>query len=300
MTERANAAAWDEWEPSRRRFLQGVMATAAVAAVPVAGEAQADAATSTRLRRWAMLIDLRQCDGCMELDIPPQCTQRCIWSRYGPEGHRWLEVLENEPEAEGLPGGRPAAFPTLCYQCENAPCVNVCPVGATFHTPEGTVLIDQERCIGCRLCMAACPYDRRFFNWEQPVQPAFVAEAPYNVRTQTPAKRGTPMKCDFCTERVEAGGLPACVLGCPRGAMYFGDLEEDVATNGTEIVTFSRFVHETGAYQYKEDLGTSPRVWYVPGSGEEVLRTHHEEILDQRLEWPWKDIELALAREERS
>jgi len=288
----------DAAEVTRRAFLSRIVGSAAAAAVgAVGGSAVATADEghmqedegsdpSARVRRWAMVIDLRRCDGCVELGEPPQCTQFCNWGRFVPEGQEWVAVIPQEHEDP--PGAAPHTMPIPCFQCENAPCVNVCPVGATFHTVEGTVLIDQERCIGCRLCIAACPYSRRFFNWDEPAQPDWVKRSAYNVRTQTPAFRGTVMKCDFCTDRLEAGGLPMCAQGCPWGALYFGDLEEDVATNGREIVKLSRFLHETGASRYKEELGTQPRVWYVPGSGELVPRTHHREFMRDRLEWPWR------------
>jgi len=307
--DRTGGATLDQRELTRRRFLNRIVGGAALGTLAGAGlgvwggtavadedhDAGADemghgseeGPTSTRVRRWAMVVDLRRCDGCVENGTPPQCTQFCNWGRFVPEGQQWMEVVE-QPH-DDPPGAPPHTMPLPCFQCENAPCVNVCPVGATFHTPEGTVLIDQERCIGCRLCIAACPYDRRFFNWDEPVQPDWVQDSPYDVRTQTPAMRGTVMKCDFCTDRLEAGGLPFCANGCPWGALYFGDLEEDIATNGREIVKLSELIHEQGAFRYKEELGTEPRVWFIPGSGETVPRTHHREFMKDRLEWPWEE-----------
>lgn len=231
------------------------------------GEGEED--PTLRVRRWAMVIDLRACDGCVGLGIPPQCTQNCIWARFVPEDQQWIETYELPEGSEHRPPGTPPSFlPAPCMQCQNAPCVNVCPVGATFHTPEGVVLIDQERCIGCRYCMAACPYDRRFFNWSQPLQPPDVAGAPYDVRTQLPAMGGTVMKCDFCTDRLASGGLPSCVEACPRNAIYMGDLEEDIATNGARIVRLSSLLAEAGVHRHKEELGTEPRVYYIAGHGE--------------------------------
>jgi len=117
-------------------------------------------APNGRIRQWAMVIDLRRCDGCQSVGKPPQCTEACIEGHLVPEPMEWIQVYEEE-----LPGGGTRFVPAPCMHCQNAPCVNVCPVAATFATPEGVVLIDQNRCIGCRICMAACPYDRRFFNW---------------------------------------------------------------------------------------------------------------------------------------
>lgn len=280
---------------TRRRFLAAIggIAVGGAAALAERGSgkragAQEDQGT-VRLRRWAMVIDTRRCDGCASLGVPPQCTQYCIWGRFVPEGQQWLEVFRNEGQ---FPGEGVQFLAAPCMQCQNAPCANVCPVGATFHTPEGVVLIDQERCIGCRLCMAACPYDRRFFNWSEPVQPAAVKRRPYDVQTQTPAMKGTVMKCDFCTDRANAGGLPYCVEGCPHGAIYFGDLEEDIATNGQEIVQLSSFLQTNQAFRYKEELGTEPRVYYIGGplQPQPPATNHEREFLKERLEWPWRRV----------
>jgi molybdopterin-containing oxidoreductase family iron-sulfur binding subunit len=305
---------------TRRALLKGA-AAAAAAAVPLApahafahgegeeaeeeeahGHEQGEA--SARIRRWAMVIDLRACDGCEGLGVPPQCTQACNWSRFVPEGQQWIEVYE--PAAGHLPEGGNHFLPAPCMQCQNAPCVNVCPVGASFHTPEGVVLIDQERCIGCRLCMAACPYDRRFFNWGDPVQPAMVQQVPYDVRTQLPAMRGTVMKCDFCMDRTSAGGLPACVEGCPRGAMYMADLEEGIATNGRQVVEVAELLEQDGVQRYKEELGTEPRVYFIPGHGEDApfdegaeekgfARSELPRFRKDALEWPWREMNAFVA-----
>jgi molybdopterin-containing oxidoreductase family iron-sulfur binding subunit len=294
-------------EPKTRRqvlsatgaVIAGVAAaTLADGVLPIAKRARADEQPEPmRLRRWVMVFDLKRCDGCVGLGLPPQCTQYCNWSRFVPEGQQWLEVYE--ADLDQLPGGGTQYLPALCMQCQNAPCTNVCPVGATFHNPEGVVLIDQERCIGCRLCMAACPYDRRFFNWGEPTQPQMVKDSPYNVQTQTPAIKGTVMKCDFCTDRAEAGGLPFCVEGCQRDAVYYGDIEEDIASNGREVVQLSRLLQENEAFRYKEGLGTKPRVYYIQGHGEDALpkrTTEHEAtFLKARLEWPWSRINAELA-----
>jgi Fe-S-cluster-containing dehydrogenase component len=193
----------------------------------------------------------------------------------------WIQVFERE-----LPGGGTQFLPAPCFQCQNPPCVNVCPVGATFSTPEGVVLIDQIRCIGCRICMAACPYDRRFFNWGDPPIPPEAVLADYSPDHQVPAYRGTVMKCDFCPDMARAGSLPYCAQACPNDAIYYGDLEEDVATNGREIVAISRFLSENEAYALNEHLGTKPRVYYIPGHGQEVGRDPFNTGREPT-EWPW-------------
>ncbi|HEX9124699.1 MAG TPA: twin-arginine translocation signal domain-containing protein, partial [Actinomycetota bacterium] len=135
---------------TRRELLKGA-AIAAASTVPLAptaawahgdemggGEQQADEA-STRIRRWVMVIDLRRCDGCSGLGVPPQCTQNCNWARFVPEGQQWIECYQTS--VSDPPGADSDYLVAPCMQCQNAPCVNVCPVGASFHSPEGVVLI---------------------------------------------------------------------------------------------------------------------------------------------------------------
>ena len=216
---------------------------------------------------WAMVVDLRQCHGCVPLDTPPQCTQSCINGHFVPKGMHWIEVFKQE-----LPGGGSYFMPTPCYHCENAPCINVCPVAATYHDEDGVVLIDHHRCIGCRMCLAACPYHRRFFNWGQPTVPPEAALAEYSPEYPVPAIKGTTIKCMFCAHVLRDGRVPFCVRGCPTKTLYMGDFNEDIATNGREVVVLSRFLKENNAYRFREELGTQPRVWYIPGHGEAVGR----------------------------
>ncbi len=238
-------------------------------------------APNGRVRRWTMIIDLRNCDGCQSVGKPPQCTTACIEGHFVPEPMQWIEVFEGK-----LPGGGTQFIPAPCQQCQNPPCTNVCPVGATFAAPEGTILIDQDRCIGCRICMAACPYDRRFFNWGDAPIPPEAMLAHYDIEHQTPAKKGTVMKCDFCPDMARAGVLPYCAQGCPHKAIYYGDLEQDIATNGEQVVSVSRFLSEHQAYNLKEELGTKPRVYYIAGHGELVGRDSSKKGRMATV-WPW-------------
>lgn len=299
---------------SRRRFLTGAGATAAAGAfaalgpLPIAprGASAAEDGRPLRLRRTAFVIDLAKCDGCIDQGVPPQCTQYCIWGHSVPEGQQWIEVF-NLNELESVPDVDTGFMPLLCMCCENAPCVNVCPVGACFAAPEGDVMVDQERCIGCRLCIAACPYDRIFFNWKEPVQLPEVKNSEYHVFYETPAIKGTVMKCDMCVGRTAAGGLPFCVEGCPHGALYWGDLEEDIATNGEDVVQLSRFLKENNAWRYKEELGTKPRIWFLTGHShqgqvqkgdEREFPTYHAgTFLKDKVEWPWRQIVAELERD---
>ncbi len=152
--------------------------------------------------------------------------------------------------------------------CENAPCLNVCPVGATFRTDEGVVLVDHERCIGCRYCMAACPYDARYFNWGEPPHTPEELAHEYSPLEPWPHRKGTVDKCDFCAHAARKGALPACVQACTKemgdGAIYYGDLREDAVSNGVETLPLSRTLREKGGFRFKEELGTRPRVFYLP------------------------------------
>ncbi|MEE9473063.1 MAG: 4Fe-4S dicluster domain-containing protein [Acidimicrobiia bacterium] len=242
---------------------------------------QQDTGPDLRVRQWVMIIDMRFCDGCQSQGTAPQCTLGCIEGHLAPEPMEWIQVFEDE-----LPGNGTRFLPVPCQHCQNPPCVNVCPVGATFSTPEGLVLIDQDRCIGCRICMAACPYDRRYFNWGDPPVPPEALLAEYDVELQVPAVKGTVMKCDLCPDMIRANTLPYCVQACPNDAIYYGDLEEDVATNGSSVVAISHFLANRDAFRLKEELGTQPRVFYLPGHGEGIGR---DPTKTGRLptKWPW-------------
>ena len=215
-------------------------------------------------RQWAMVIDLRKCEGCVTIDKPPQCTEACQKDHGLSEGQTWIKVFE-----QPLPGGHYFFMPRPCMHCENAPCLNVCPVDATYRDETGNILVDQDRCIGCRLCMAACPYGARYFNWGDPPAAPASPSAQRSPDYPVPQRRGTVGKCMFCAHKTESGGLPACAEGCPMKAIYFGDLLEDVASNGSETVQLSRFLDDNTAFRYKEELGTRPRVWYIPGHGQD-------------------------------
>jgi len=260
----------------------GAAQVASLEGAAATGRAPTAAEASRRVRRWAMVIDLRRCDGCRSVGKPPQCTLACVEGHFAPEPMEWIQVYERPLEGRGT-----QFLPAPCMQCQNPPCVNVCPVGATFSTPEGTVLIDQQRCIGCRICMEACPYDRRFFNWGTPPLPPEATFLEYSPEHQSPAIKGTVMKCDFCPDMARAGRLPYCAQACPNDAIYYGDEEEDLATNGREVVKLSKFVSDNVGYRFREELGTKPRVHYIPGYGQDVGRRPTETGRMPTV-WPWR------------
>ena len=144
---------------------------------------------------------------------------------------------------------------TQCFQCANPPCVYVCPVQATWQEPDGLVVVDYDWCIGCRYCMAACPYWARRFNWAEPAVPAEELNPRQHYLGNRARKRGVVEKCTYCIQRTREGRLPACAEACPTGARVFGN----VLDPDSEI----RWVLENKqVFRLKEELGTEPRFWY--------------------------------------
>jgi molybdopterin-containing oxidoreductase family iron-sulfur binding subunit len=248
---------------SRRNLLAtlGVVATAgAVGMVSYQDDAQAASPKkkTDAEHAWCMVIDLRTCDGCKA------CTTSCQ-TRHGlREEQTWIKVYDMEDTK-----GDKFAMPRPCMMCEDAPCMYVCPVGSTIRTDEGLVLVDTDTCVGSRACMAACPYEARYFNWTDPL-PAKRMAMPNTPQMPVPQK-GTVGKCVFCADRLPQGELPACVGSCPMGVLYIGDLVTDVAINSFgKSVVLSDFLRANDAMRYKEELGTNPRVYYIQGHGQDL------------------------------
>jgi Fe-S-cluster-containing dehydrogenase component len=205
-------------------------------------------------KKFVMVIDLARCKNLRK------CQSACNHMHQVHPGQNWIKVLGMEDADHTAPYWQP----TTCMHCDEPPCVKVCPVDATFKREDGIVLIDSDRCIGCRFCMAACPYSTRVFNWEEPVLTEEVAEQDYSCETSMPQKKGTVGKCDFCPDMTRKGELPHCVSACPNGVFMFGDMNEDAVTNGAETFRFSELIKDKAGYRLMEDLGTKPSVYYLP------------------------------------
>ncbi len=205
-------------------------------------------------KQFVMVIDLSRCKNAKK------CQTACNKMHLLSDGQNWIKIHSMQDTEKTAPYWQP----TTCMHCDEPPCVKVCPVDATFKREDGIVLIDNVRCIGCRFCMAACPYSVRVFNWEEPVIPKESINEPYSPETSCPPKIGTVGKCDFCPDMVRKNELPHCVSSCPNGVFFFGDLNEDTATNGSETVRFSELIRDKSGYRLMEDLGTKPRVYYLP------------------------------------
>lgn len=211
---------------SRRAFLGRLPVVTAGLVAPVVATAAPD---GTSKQRWAMFVDTRRCIACQA------CTIGCAVENALPEGDfRTVVATYAVRTPEGQTGL--SVLPRLCNHCDEPPCIPVCPVGATYKRADGVVLVDGERCVGCAYCVQACPYDARFINH----------------------KTGKADKCTFCSHRIEAGLLPACVETCVGGARVFGDLNDPASEIATRLKAA-----EGKTRVLKPEAGTQPRVFYI-------------------------------------
>lgn len=198
--------------------------------------------------RWGMVIDLKRCIGCYG------CQLSCKAEHGTPPGVFFARVLKQE---EGqYPSMRQLFLPVLCNHCENPPCVDACPTGASFKWDDGIVDIDPDKCVGCRSCMMACPYGNRYFN-DNPQHYFEQGATPYETARTARHQTDVMMKCNFCRDRVRSGGQPACVANCPTVARTFGDLDDPAS----EV---SRLIKERGGFPLHPEAGTRPSVFYLP------------------------------------
>ena len=230
------------------------------------------------MARWAMVIDLDKCTACgacsavckVENNVP------CVDPQEARKGRAitWLRFL-NGTEGE-YPHVKARHVPSPCYHCDKPPCIRVCPVHATYRADNGIVAQIYARCIGCRYCMAACPYTAKYFNWYEPKWEDTMPQTRNPDVSLRP--RGVVEKCTFCYHRLQQGReaaraagrpftegdyQPACVETCPAGAMHFGDMD-DPASPVHKLSQSSR------ARRFFEDLGTEPKVFYLAKEEEDV------------------------------
>ncbi len=206
-------------------------------------------------KKFVMVVDLAKCKNALA------CQNACNKGHYITGENAWLKVYKMQESKDTAPYW----MPTQCQHCDQPACVTVCPVDATFKRKDGIVLIDNERCIGCRFCMAACPYSTRVFNWNEPDQGEIVINTEYTPDyCGKPSIKGTVDKCDFCPHEIVKGELPFCVKACPNGVFYFGDKYEDTVTNGDETLRLGKLLEDKAGYRLLESLGTEPSVYYLP------------------------------------
>jgi Fe-S-cluster-containing dehydrogenase component len=212
-------------------------------------------------------LDLSRCIGCR------RCVYGCVAenNQSREPAVQWIRVLEMDKDrgidfaeanpyydADEVPREGHFYLPVACQHCRHAPCVKSCPVGATWQEPDGIVVIDYDWCIGCRCCMAACPYGARHFNWKQPEIPAEELNPKTHLLGNRPRPKGVVEKCTFCIHRVREGRYPACVEVCPVGARKFGNLLDP----SSEI----RYILEhKRVFVLKNELNTRPRFYYFYG-----------------------------------
>jgi Fe-S-cluster-containing dehydrogenase component len=226
-------------------------------------ESKEAAPVRVQKKRFGMVIDAGACIGCR------QCQYACKMENNVPDSISppWVEVFEmdlNEPASEisSVPPSESRTKYTdspkpgkwylsaMCYHCEDPPCVKVCPVGATTLGEDGIVEMDYKKCIGCRNCMAACPYNARRFNWGEPV-----LSNPVNPLVPV-REKGVVEKCTFCVHRTRNGQLPRCVEVCPVGARRFGDLNDP--NSPPSLILASQ-----PSFRLIEEMSTRPKVYYV-------------------------------------
>ncbi len=214
--------------------------------------------------RYGMVIDLDRCVGCAACAVI--CKVENSVTSSTPEDYEKRRMIEWNRVVTVFKGKFPnvnaSIMPLLCNHCEQAPCVKVCPVGATYKREDGLVLIRYERCLGCKYCMEACPYQQRFFNfYQQETKDYHNPDVPRRIA-------GIVEKCTFCSHRLDKaiaegrkigspdGVEPACVAACPASTRTFGDLEDP----GSEV---SMLLRTRRNYQLRAELGTVPQVYYL-------------------------------------
>ncbi len=249
---------------SRRDFILlagatvGAVALAKATGIPSIRHTREHGADHGTEHKWGMVIDINKCIGCN------YCTYACQAVNNLDD-----DMIYNVVTTETTQSGEEYFLSRPCMHCENAPCVQVCPVGATYIRADGIVTMDYEMCIGCRYCEVACPYDVRVFNWKEHTETS--PQVPQFGTPEVESRpRGVMEKCTFCEHRIDTGlerGLmpsidqaatPACVLACPTGARIFGDLHDEESPISEALQSCATPI------QLREELSTEPSVYYIP------------------------------------
>ena len=203
------------------------------------------------MTKLGVVISKERCIGCNT------CSNACKMQNNVPMGMRWIVAITEGADivdaASGIYPNISRSYLTMsCQHCEKPACQKVCPTGATYKDDMGRVQVDYDKCIGCRMCMAACPYNARVFNWEEPVRdPDFN----YGDKEVTARTKGVAEKCSMCKERTDRGEEPMCVVCCPARARTYGDLDDPNSN-------VSKLIRDKNAYQLLPDRGTNPQVYY--------------------------------------
>lgn len=200
--------------------------------------------------RYGMVIDLLRCVGCNS------CTVACRAEHGSPAEVQFNKIKQYE--IGKYPSARMKFLPMPCMHCKYPSCLKVCPAGATIKREDGIVVVDEEKCLGCRACIVACPYESRHFLWEIRNYYAGALPTPYEKLKHKNYEKGTVVKCNFCAHRLEKGRLPACVETCPGQARYFGDLD-DPSSEVSRLISMHRGI------TFRPELGTEPSVFYIKG-----------------------------------
>jgi molybdopterin-containing oxidoreductase family iron-sulfur binding subunit len=210
-------------------------------------------------------LDLSRCIGCR------RCVNACVAENNQSrtpqvhwisvlrfkKGDKWIDLENSEKyyNPKEVPEKGFFYMPVQCQQCENPPCVKACPTQATWKEPDGIIVVDYNWCIGCRYCMAACPYGARRFNWAKPNIPQNELNPDTHYLGNRPRYKGVVEKCTFCIQRTRAGKYPACVEVCPVGARKFGNLLDPKS----EI---RYLIENKRVFRLKEDINTEPKFYY--------------------------------------
>ena len=240
---------------SKRKLLKAASVGAAALAVAPgiklfqAAHAKPDEQPVSNKNRWGLLIDVNRCaEDCN--DCVDACQIENGWgSGSTDEQHsrddqkaQWIrKVSVTDPQSK-----REFNMPVMCQHCENPPCQDVCPTGASFKREDGICMVDRHTCIGCRYCMMACPYKAR----------SFVHESLSDQRAHQPRGKGCVESCTLCAHRVDKGKIPACVESCQHGAMLFGDLNDPQSSISKKLASVS-------SRQLREDLKLNTGVRYA-------------------------------------